>query len=73
MLARILLLLAQVGKESKPEPVVPKISHEILAEMIGTTRFRVGFLMNRFRKLGSIEYNREIKVHNSVLNSFPRE
>ena len=56
-LARILLLLAQFGKESKPDIVVPKISQEILAEMIGTTRSRVSFFMNRFRKLGFVEYN----------------
>ncbi len=72
-LARILLLLAQFGKESKPETVVPKISQEILAEMIGTTRSRVSFFMNRFRKLGFIEYNGEIRVHNSLLNIFLRE
>ena len=60
-LARILLLLAQFGKESKPETVVPKVSQEILAEMIGTTRSRVSFFMNRFRKLGFIEYNGEIR------------
>ena len=65
-LARILLLLAQFGKESKPETVVPKISQQILAEMIGTTRSRVSFFMNRFRKLGFIEYNGEIRVHNSL-------
>ena len=72
-LARILLLLAQFGKESKPETVVPKISQEVLAEMIGTTRSRVSFFMNRFRKLGFIEYNGEIRVHNSLLNIFLRE
>ncbi len=72
-LARILLLLAQFGKESKPETVVPKISQEILAEMIGTTRSRVSFFMNRFRKLGFIEYNGEIRVHNSLLNIFLHE
>jgi CRP/FNR family transcriptional regulator, cyclic AMP receptor protein len=72
-LARILLLLAQFGKESKPETVVPKISQEILAEMIGTTRSRVSFFMNRFRKLGFIEYNGEIRVHNSLLNIFLNE
>ena len=72
-LARILLLLAQFGKESRPETVVPKISQEILAEMIGTTRSRVSFFMNRFRKLGFIEYNGEIRVHNSLLNIFLRE
>ena len=72
-LARILLLLAQFGKESKPETVLPKISQEILAEMIGTTRSRVSFFMNRFRKLGFIEYNGEIRVHNSLLNIFLQE
>ena len=72
-LARILLLLAQFGKESKPETVVPKISQEILAEMIGTTRSRVSFFMNRFRKLGFIEYNGEIRVHNTLLNIFLQE
>jgi CRP/FNR family cyclic AMP-dependent transcriptional regulator len=72
-LARILLLLAQFGKESKPEKVVPKISQEMLAEMIGTTRSRVSFFMNRFRKLGFIEYNGEIRVHNSLLNIFLKE
>jgi CRP/FNR family cyclic AMP-dependent transcriptional regulator len=72
-LARILLLLAQFGKESKPETVVPKISQEILAEMVGTTRSRVSFFMNRFRKLGFIEYNGEIRVHNSLLNIFLQE
>ena len=72
-LARILLLLAQFGKESKPETVVPRISQEILAEMIGTTRSRVSFFMNRFRKLGFIEYNGEIRIHNSLLNIFLQE
>src|SRR5271165_2738323 len=72
-LARILLLLAQFGKESKPETVIPKMSQEILAEMIGTTRSRVSFFMNRFRKLGFIEYNGEIRVHNSLLNIFLQE
>ena len=72
-LARILLLLAQFGKDSKPETVVPKISQEVLAEMIGTTRSRVSFFMNRFRKLGFIEYNGEIRVHNSLLNIFLQE
>ena len=72
-LARILLLLAQFGKESKPETVVPKISQETLAEMIGTTRSRVSFFMNRFRKLGFVEYNGEIRVHNSLLNIFLQE
>jgi len=72
-LARILLLLAQFGKESKPETVVPKISQEVLAEMIGTTRSRVSFFMNRFRKLGFLEYNGEIRIHNSLLNIFLQE
>jgi len=69
-LARVLLLLAQFGKDSKPETVIPKISQEVLAEMIGTTRSRVSFFMNRFRKLGFIEYDGEIRVHNSLLNIF---
>jgi CRP-like cAMP-binding protein len=72
-LARILLLLAQFGKERKPETVIPKISQEVLAEMIGTTRSRVSFFMNRFRKLGFIEYKGEIRVHNTLLNIFLQE
>jgi CRP/FNR family cyclic AMP-dependent transcriptional regulator len=67
-LARVLLLLAQFGKEGKPETVVPKMSQETLAEMVGTTRSRISFFMNRFRKLGFIEYNGEIRVHSSLLN-----
>jgi len=67
-LARILLLLAHFGKEGKPETVVPKISQETLAEMIGTTRSRVSFFMNRFRKLGFIHYNGGLQVHSSLLN-----
>jgi CRP/FNR family cyclic AMP-dependent transcriptional regulator len=67
-LARILLLLAHFGKEGIPETVVPKISQETLAEMIGTTRSRVSFFMNRFRKLGFIHYNGGLKVHSSLLN-----
>jgi CRP/FNR family cyclic AMP-dependent transcriptional regulator len=67
-LARILLLLAQFGKPGKAEAVIPKISHQMLAQMIGTTRSRVTFFLNRFRKLGFIEYNGEIQVHNSLLN-----
>jgi CRP-like cAMP-binding protein len=67
-LARILLLLAQFGKEGTPETVVPKISQEVLAEMIGTTRSRVNFFMNRFRKLGFIKYNGGLEVHSSLLN-----
>ena len=67
-LARILLLLARFGKEGMPEAVVPKISQETLAEMVGTTRSRVSFFMNRFRKLGFIHYNGELEVHSSLLN-----
>jgi CRP/FNR family transcriptional regulator, cyclic AMP receptor protein len=67
-LARILLLLAQFGKAGKPTTTIPKISQEALAEMIGTTRSRVSFFMNRFRKLGFIRYNGEIQVHPSLLN-----
>jgi CRP/FNR family cyclic AMP-dependent transcriptional regulator len=67
-LARLLLLLANFGKEGKPEPVIAKISQETLAEMIGTTRSRVSFFMNRFRKLGFIAYNGGLHVHSSLLN-----
>ena len=67
-LARILLLLAHFGKEGVPESVVPKISQETLAEMVGTTRSRVSFFMNRFRKLGFIHYNGGLQVHSSLLN-----
>jgi CRP/FNR family transcriptional regulator, cyclic AMP receptor protein len=67
-LARTLLLLAHFGKEGKHESVVPKISQEMLAEMIGTTRSRVSFFMNRFRKLGFIHYNGGLQVHTSLLN-----
>jgi len=67
-LARALLLLAQFGKEGAPETVIPKISQEALAEMVGTTRSRVSFFMNRFRKLGFIEYNGKLSVHSSLLN-----
>ena len=67
-LARILLLLAHFGKDGKPEVAIPKISQETLAEMIGTTRSRVSFFMNRFRKLGFIRYNGELEVHSSLLN-----
>lgn len=67
-LARALLLLAHFGKEKKPDTVIPKISQETLAEMIGTTRSRVNFFMNRFRDLGYIEYNGGLKVHASLLN-----
>jgi len=68
MLARLLLLLANFGKEGKPEPVIAAISQETLAEMIGTTRSRVSFFMNKFRKLGFIEYNGGLHVHSSLLN-----
>jgi len=67
-LARLLLLLANYGSEGKPEPIITKISQETLAEMIGTTRSRVSFFMNRFRKLGFISYNGHIEVHKSLLN-----
>jgi CRP/FNR family cyclic AMP-dependent transcriptional regulator len=67
-LARILLLLAHFGKEGTPQTVVPKISQEMLAEMVGTTRSRVSFFMNRFRKLGFIHYNGGMQVHSSLLN-----
>jgi CRP/FNR family cyclic AMP-dependent transcriptional regulator len=67
-LARLLLLLASYGKETRPEPIVGQFSQETLAEMIGTTRSRVSFFMNKFRKLGYIKYNGKIEVHNSLLN-----
>jgi CRP/FNR family cyclic AMP-dependent transcriptional regulator len=67
-LARVLLLMANFGKEAKAEPVIGKISQETLAEIVGTTRSRVSFFMNRFRKLGFIEYNGGLKVHSSLLN-----
>jgi CRP-like cAMP-binding protein len=67
-LARMLLLLANFGKEGKPEPMIAKISQETLAQMIGTTRARVSFFMNKFRKLGFISYNGGIEVHSSLLN-----
>ena len=67
-LARALLLLANFGKESPPEPVIAKISQETLAEMIGTTRSRVSFFMNKFRKLGLIDYNGQLEIHPSLLN-----
>jgi len=66
-LARTLLLMANFGREGKPEPIMA-VSQETLAEMIGTTRSRVSTFMNKFRKLGFIEYNGELKVHNSLLN-----
>jgi CRP/FNR family cyclic AMP-dependent transcriptional regulator len=67
-LARVLLLLANFGKEGKPEPVIAKISQETLAEIIGTTRSRVSYFMNKFRKLGLINYNGGLQVHSSLLN-----
>lgn len=67
-LARLLLLLANFGKEGKPEPLLAKISQETLAQMVGTTRARVSFFMNKFRKLGFISYNGSIEVHSSLLN-----
>jgi CRP/FNR family cyclic AMP-dependent transcriptional regulator len=68
-LARILLLMAEFGMPGEPEKYIPKISQETLAEMIGTTRSRVSFFMNRFRKLGFIEYNGRVKVHKSLLST----
>lgn len=67
-LARALLLLANFGKEGRPEPIIANISQETLAEMIGTTRSRVSFFMNKFRKLGLIDYNGDIEIHPSLLN-----
>jgi CRP-like cAMP-binding protein len=68
-LARLLLLLANFGKEGGPLPINPNISQETLAEMIGTTRSRVSFFMNKFRKLGLIDYNGHIEIHNSLLSA----
>ena len=67
-LARTLLLLANFGKEGKPESVIPQISQETLADMVGTTRSRVSSFMNKFRRLGFIEYNGGLKVHSGLLN-----
>ena len=67
-LARVLLLLANYGKEGKTEPVIPKISQETLAKIVGTTRSRVSFFMNKFRKLGLIDYGAGLEVHSSLLN-----
>jgi CRP-like cAMP-binding protein len=67
-LARLLLILANFGKEGKPEPIIPSISQETLAEMIGTTRSRVSFFMNKFRQLGFIDYNGHIEIHSSLLS-----
>jgi CRP/FNR family transcriptional regulator, cyclic AMP receptor protein len=72
-LARILLLLANFGKNGVREPITTKISQEMLAEMVGTTRPRVSFFMNRFRKLGFIDYNGSLRVHNSLLSVMLRE
>ena len=72
-LARLLLLLAHFGKEGRPQPILVDISQETLAEMIGTTRSRVSYFMNKFRKLGLISYNGKIEVHNSLLNAVLRE
>ena len=72
-LARVLLLLANFGKEDKPEPVIPKMSQETLAEIIGTTRSRVSFFMNRFRKMGFIDYRKGLEVHSSLLNVLLRD
>jgi CRP-like cAMP-binding protein len=66
-LARVLLLLANFGEEGEPEAVIPKVSQETLAEIVGTTRSRVSFFMNRFRKQGFIEYNGELRIHSSLL------
>jgi CRP/FNR family cyclic AMP-dependent transcriptional regulator len=68
-LARLLLLLANLGKDGSPQPIKIRVSQETLAEMIGTTRSRVSFFMNKFRKLGLVSYNGEIEVHNSLLNA----
>ena len=67
-LARVLLLLAHFGKDGKMEPIIPQINQETLASRVGTTRSRINFFMNKFRKLGFIEYNGELKVHSSLLN-----
>ena len=72
-LARLLLLLAHFGKEGNPRPIDPSISQETLAEMIGTTRSRVSYFMNKFRKLGLISYNGKIEVHNSLLSAVLRD
>jgi CRP-like cAMP-binding protein len=72
-LARTLLLLANFGKDGRPEPIIAKVSQETLAEMIGTTRSRVSFFMNKFRKLGLIDYNGHIEIHSSLLNVVLRD
>jgi CRP/FNR family cyclic AMP-dependent transcriptional regulator len=68
-LASLLLLLANFGREGRPEPIIAKISQETLAEMIGMTRSRVSYFMNKFRKLGFIHYNGGIEIHSSLLNA----
>jgi CRP/FNR family transcriptional regulator, cyclic AMP receptor protein len=72
-LARLLLLMANFGKDQRPEPVIAKVSQETLAEMVGTTRSRVSFFMNKFRKLGFIEYNGGLKINNSLLSVVLRD
>jgi len=73
-LARLLLLLANFGKEARPEPIIAKISQETLAEMVGTTRSRVSFFMNKFRRLGFVDYNGgDLEVHSSLLNVILRD
>ena len=72
-LARVLLLLANFGKEGEPEPIAHRVSQETLAEMIGTTRSRVSHFMNKFRKLGLIDYNGHLRIHNALLNVVLRD
>jgi CRP-like cAMP-binding protein len=72
-LARTLLLMADYGKPGEPEALIPRITQETLAEMVGTTRSRVSFFMNRFRELGYIEYKGRIRVHKSLLNVVLRD
>jgi CRP/FNR family transcriptional regulator, cyclic AMP receptor protein len=72
-LARLLLILANYGTEDRPDPIIPKITQETLADMVGTSRTHVNFFMNKFRQLGFIEYNGEIKVHRSLLNMLLHE
>jgi CRP/FNR family cyclic AMP-dependent transcriptional regulator len=72
-LARVLLLMANFGKEGWPEPIIAKVSQETLAEIVGTTRSRVSAFMNKFRKLGLIHYNGGLEVHSSLLNVVLRE
>jgi CRP/FNR family transcriptional regulator, cyclic AMP receptor protein len=67
-LARILLLLARYGRQEEAQRIIPKVSQEVLAEMVGTTRSRVNFFMNKFRKLGFIEYNGDLKIHDSLMS-----